>query len=76
MLATTFYQNDNADYFPQSANDTDIKNPADMSKALWFNALDFYLKLDTGNDASGAPKRNDHEIKQDPVWSGFSKDEQ
>lgn len=40
-------------------------------KALWFNAVDYYLGLILPPNASGAGDRNYVEYKQDPVWNTF-----
>jgi len=62
--ATTSYQNDNNRHFPQPSRDNGITS--DPDKAVWYNALDYYV----GNSPkSGATNdRNDNAYKQDPIW--------
>lgn len=65
--ATTGYMLDNQQYYPQPSTDDGINAAgSDANKALWYNALDYYV----GNEvkAGGSGDRNDNAYKQDPVW--------
>jgi len=77
MLATTGYQAEQRDYFPQPAHDDDIGDDELEGRAVWFNALDDYLGQQSRAYADGeTAERNYAQFKQDPVWLGLGVEDQ
>jgi prepilin-type N-terminal cleavage/methylation domain-containing protein/prepilin-type processing-associated H-X9-DG protein len=74
-LATETYRVDHSDYFPQPAQDEDLGSAEEQGKALWFNALDYYLmQQQKAYSSDDAEARNYDSYKQDPVWEEWSED--
>ena len=74
--ATEMYQNDNRARYPRcNTNAAGVTgfSAADRERAVWFNALDFYLRL-TANGSGASADRNFESYKQDPVWLTFSEE--
>lgn len=68
-IASYGYINDYKAVFPQPFHDGQIPSTADRGKAVWFNALDYYLQQGQKNYSSGSTtERNYNAFKQDPVW--------
>ncbi len=75
-LATSGYQSDYDRYLPQPAHDGNIPAATGFTanetqgRALWFNALDYYLQQNSKDyDRSDASERNYNSFKQDPIWN-------
>ncbi len=65
--ATMLYTQDFDRYLPQPVNNGALSTEA-AARALWFNAVDYYLDQVNKNYASGNAQRNHVQYKQDPVW--------
>ncbi|MEM6854349.1 MAG: prepilin-type N-terminal cleavage/methylation domain-containing protein [Planctomycetota bacterium] len=73
--ATEMYHNDNKSFYPRcntaaAGVSTAVFSAADRERAVWFNALDYYLRL-AGTDSGSTADRNFDSYKQDPVWIDF-----
>lgn len=69
-LATSSYQEDNRRMYPQPFENDNMPTPGRYS-AIWFNALDEYLQVQSMAYSSNADKRRYMEFKQDPIWLTF-----
>jgi prepilin-type N-terminal cleavage/methylation domain-containing protein/prepilin-type processing-associated H-X9-DG protein len=80
-LATQGYLNDHADQYPQPSHDNNIPASGPYSanqaqgRAVWFNALDYYLHGTTQGYADGNTSAREYKsFKQDPVWEDLPED--
>jgi len=71
MVATTMYVDEHEQTFFQPVNEGDIADDEDRAAALWYNAVDRYIGLNS-KEIDSTAERNYVEIKNDPVTGEFS----
>ncbi len=74
--ATLGYTSDYSRHLPQPSQDGDAVNDEVAGRALWFNAIDYYLAQQVKDYERGnTAERNYVTFKQDPVWLELPEDE-